>query len=137
MADDRNAEHAVSAELGEVAEFRLALRRFERQTERVVRRCGLTQQRYLLLLVVETASGEATVSTISRDMQMPQSTTTDLVARAVQAGLIDRHVNAVDGRIGLLSATKEGRRRLSCALNGLGAERLQLRATLLELSRLI
>ena len=38
-----------------VAEFRAALRRFLRRTERIARQSGLTPQRYLLLLMVKGA----------------------------------------------------------------------------------
>ena len=49
----------------EVAEFREALRRFLRQSERVARQSGLTPQRHLLLLMIRGApdgSGQSTVT---------------------------------------------------------------------------
>jgi DNA-binding MarR family transcriptional regulator len=121
-----------------VAEFRAALRRFLRRTERIARDSGLTPQRYLLLLVVETTRerGGATVSSIARDLEMPQTTVTDLVARAVDIGLLDRTAGA-DGRVSHIRATAEGRRRLLDAVDALRAERSQLRQTLVELTNLI
>ncbi|MDX6469966.1 MAG: hypothetical protein QOF75_1769, partial [Gaiellaceae bacterium] len=40
-----------------VAEFRTALRRFLRRSERIARQSGLTPQRYLLLLMIKGAAG--------------------------------------------------------------------------------
>ncbi len=125
-------------QLADVARFRLALRHFEHRTAQAVKRCGLTPQRYLLLLVVETTRerGGATVSSIARDLEMPQTTVTDLVARAVDIGLLDRTAGA-DGRVSHIRATAEGRRRLLDAVDALRAERSQLRQTLVELTNLI
>lgn len=127
-----------SDELVDVARFRIALRHFEHRTAQAVKRCGLTPQRYLLLLVVATTgdAGGATVTTVSRDLEMPQTTVTDLVARAVDIGLLDRS-QGVDGRVSHLSVTAEGRRRLLAAVDALRAERSQLRQTLVELTTLI
>jgi len=125
-------------QLADVARFRLALRHFEHRTAQAVKRCGLTPQRYLLLLVVETTRerGGATVSSIARDLEMPQTTVTDLVARAVDIGLLDRTAGA-DGRVSHIRVTAEGRRRLLDAVDALRAERSQLRQTLVELTNLI
>ena len=50
MAGSLNAE-----EVARVAEFRAALRRFLRTTERNAQAAGLTPQRYLLLLMIKGA----------------------------------------------------------------------------------
>jgi len=42
-------------EIASVAEFRAALRAFLRRSERIARQCGLTPQRYLLLLMIKGA----------------------------------------------------------------------------------
>ena len=125
-------------QLADVARFRLALRHLEHRTAHAVKRCGLTPQRYLLLLVVETTRqrGGATVSSIARDLEMPQTTVTDLVARAVDTRLLDRTAGA-DGRVSHIGVTAEGRRRLLAAVCTLRAERSQLRQTLVELTNLI
>ncbi len=125
-------------ELAEVARFRIALRRFEHRTARAVRGCGLTPQRYLLLLAVEAGNtvGEVTVSSLSRELEMPQTTVSDLVARGIAIGLLERGQTR-DGRSSRLTTTAEGRRRLACAIDGLRAGRSELRTTLIELSRLI
>jgi DNA-binding MarR family transcriptional regulator len=125
-------------ELADVARFRIALRHFEHRTAQAVKRCGLTPQRYLVLLVVATTedAGGATVTTLSRDLEMPQTTVTDLVARAVVSGLLERR-QGTDGRVSHLEVTLEGQERLLAAVAALGAERAQLRQTLVELTSLI
>jgi DNA-binding MarR family transcriptional regulator len=125
-------------ELEDVARFRIALRHFERRTAQAVKRCGLTPQRYLLLLVVATTDdpGGATVTTLVRDLEMPQTTVTDLVARASDIGLLERSAGR-DGRVTHLAVTAEGMGRLADAVDALRAERSQLRRTLVELSNLL
>ena len=93
----RTEDIGSDAELLAVARFRLALRLFEQRTDTLVRQCGLTPRRYLLLLTVRAAEadvGYATVTSTGRDMAMPQSTTADLVSRAVDVGLLEKHASA-------------------------------------------
>src|SRR5215831_6067178 len=99
----------------EVAEFREALRRFLRQSERVARQSGLTPQRYLLLLMIKGArdGGErSTVTELAGRLQLAQSTVTELVSRAEEAGLIAREQSQTDARVAHLRLTEEGERRL-------------------------
>ncbi len=119
-----------------VAEFRVALRRFHRETERVARACGLTPQRYLLLLLVKGApdgSESATVTGLAARLHLAQSTVTELVARAEDAGLLAREPSPIDGRVVVLRLTDEGEERLACAFSGLDAERRRLRDTVEDL----
>ena len=109
-----------------VAEFRSALRRFLRRTELIADSCGLTPQRYLLLLMIKGApdgSGRSTVTELSDRLQLAQSTVTELVARSVEAGLIAREGSTSDGRVTYLRLTAEGERRLACSFTGLSLER--------------
>jgi DNA-binding MarR family transcriptional regulator len=109
-----------------VAEFRSALRKFLRRSELIADACGLTPQRYLLLLMIKGAadgSGRSTVTELSDRLQLAQSTVTELVARSVEAGLIAREGSESDGRVTYLTLTEEGERRLACSFTGLGAER--------------
>jgi DNA-binding MarR family transcriptional regulator len=109
-----------------VAEFRSALRKFLRRTELVADSCGLTPQRYLLLLMIKGApdgSGCSTVTELSERLQLAQSTVTELVARSVDAGLVEREGSAEDGRVTFLRLSAEGERRLACSFTGLQAER--------------
>src|SRR6059058_4751532 len=86
----------------EVAEFREALRRFLRQSERVARASGLTPQRHLLLLMIKGAADgteQSTVTELSERLQLAQSTVTELVHRAEETGLIHREQSDSDGRV--------------------------------------
>lgn len=121
-----------------VAGFRFALRRFEQQTDALVRGCDLTPQRYLLLLAVrsaQVAAGYATVSTIARELRMPQTSVTDLVARAADVGLVAKDDDSSDARVVRITVTGEGDRRLACAIRSLTEERSNLRGALLEAGR--
>src|SRR2546421_4381260 len=109
-----------------VAEFRAALRKFLRRSELVADNCGLTPQRYLLLLMIKGApdgSARSTVTALADRLQLAQSTVTELVARSVDAGLIAREGSTSDGRVTYLQLTPEGERRLACSFSGLQAER--------------
>ncbi len=112
-----------------VAEFRASLRRFQRRTERIARRSGLTPQRYLLLLMIKgSPNGEerSTVTELAERLQLAQSSVTELVARAEDAGLLRREPASGDARVSHLRLTDEGERRLKDAFTGLDAEREHL-----------
>src|SRR6059058_1965924 len=84
------------------ADFRAALRQFLRRSERVARQAGLTPQRYLLLLMIKGASDgseQSTVTALAERLQLAQSTVTELVRRAEEAGLIRREPSRSDGRV--------------------------------------
>jgi DNA-binding MarR family transcriptional regulator len=117
-------------EVVEVAEFREALRRFHRQSERVARKAGLTPQRYLLLLMIKGArdgSEQSTVTELAERLQLAQSTVTELVSRAEEVGLVEREQSLADARVAHLRLTPEGERRLADSFTGLADEREQLR----------
>jgi DNA-binding MarR family transcriptional regulator len=120
-----------------VAEFRSALRRFLRRSEQAARRFGLTPQRYLLLLMIKGApSGDqlSTVTELSDRLQLAQSTVTELVGRAEDAGLVERQTSENDARVALLRLTDEGERRLDRVFDELEADRQQLLETFLGLA---
>src|SRR5881409_1931261 len=115
----------------EVADFREALRRFLRQSERIARQSGLTPQRYLLLLMIKGApdgSGQSTVTELAERLQLAQSTVTELVRRAEETGLVERERSSLDGRIAYLRLTAEGERRLSQSFTSNESERKALLA---------
>jgi len=117
-------------EVVHVAQFREALRRFLRRSERVARGSGLTPQRYLLLLMIKGApdgSEQSTVTELADRLQLAQSTVTELVSRAEEVGLVEREPSASDGRVAYLRLTAEGERRLGRAFTDLGVERRELR----------
>jgi DNA-binding MarR family transcriptional regulator len=121
-----NGERLNTADVVTVAEFRSALRKFLRRSELIADSCGLTPQRYLLLLMIKGApdgSGRSTVTELAERLQLAQSTVTELVARSVDAGLLAREGSTSDGRVTFLQLTEEGERRLSCSFSGLETER--------------
>ncbi len=115
-------------EVARVADFRAALRRFLRQSERIARASRLTPQRHLLLLMIKGAPGEhSTVTELAERLQLAQSTVTELVSRAEEADLVEREQSREDGRVAHLRLTAEGERRLAWSFTGLEAERRLLR----------
>jgi DNA-binding MarR family transcriptional regulator len=125
MAGQLSAE-----EVARVAEFRSALRRFLRRSERNARAAGLTPQRYLLLLMIKGAadhSEQSTVTELADRMQLAQSTVTELVRRAEETGLVERERSEIDGRIAYLRLTSEGERRLERSFTSNENERRALR----------
>jgi DNA-binding MarR family transcriptional regulator len=116
-------------EAARVAEFRAALRRFLRITERNARTARLTPQRYLLLLMIKGAadhSEQSTVTELAERLQLAQSTVTELVRRAEEIGLVERRGSSVDGRIAHLRLTSEGECRLAEAFTSNDSERRAL-----------
>ena len=124
MADAPSATDVVA-----VAEFRAALRRFMRVSERNARGAGLTPQRYLLLLMIKGSPDgqqQSTVTELSERLQLAQSTVTELVGRAEESGLVERERSSDDGRIAHLRLTAEGERRLAESFTSNAAERTAL-----------
>ena len=119
-----------------VAALRAALRTFLRDSERVALASGLTPQRYLLLLMIKGAadgSEQATVTELADRMKLAQSSVTELVQRAEEAGLIVREQAADDGRVAQISLTDEGERRFARAFTALDVERRRLQSAIAEL----
>src|SRR5256884_8442380 len=117
-------------DVARVAEFRAALRKFLRKSERTARASGLTPQRHLLLLMIKGAadgSEQSTVTELAERLQLAQSTVTELVRRAEETGLLEREQSHTDARVVHLRLTPEGSRRLDAAFTGLATERSQLR----------
>jgi DNA-binding MarR family transcriptional regulator len=122
----------TATEAAGVAAFRVALRRFLHESERVARECGLTPAWYLLMLQIKGApdlSERTTVTALAERLQLAQSSVTELVARAEQAGLIEREPSADDARVVYLRLSPEGERRFARAFSRLAAERQALRET--------
>ncbi len=116
-----------------LAGLRSSLRVFMRKTEQTARRSGLTPQRHLLLLMIKGApdgSERSTVTELSERLQLAQSTVTELVRRAEDAGLIVREQSESDGRVVYLRLTPEGERRLEQVDEKLTVERARLRETI-------
>lgn len=121
-----------------VAEFRAGLRRFDARTDQAARDAGLTPQRYLLLVMIKGApdgSQSATVSELADRLEMPQTTVSDLVARAQAAGLLRRDQSTRDGRVVHLRLSDEGERRLALCIRSLQDDRTELERALAAASR--
>ena len=119
-----------------VAELWIHLREFTRATERAARKNRLTPQRYLLLLMIRAATdgqGVATVSHVTKQLQLAQSSVTGLIARAEAVGLVARSGSPADGRQTEIRLTEEGTRRLRATISDLGVERRQFAALVAEL----
>lgn len=126
----------TAEEAARVAEFRVALRRFVHGTERVAREVGITPRWYLLLLLIKGApdlSERSTVTELSERLRLAQSSVTELVARAEQAGLVRREPSTEDGRVVYLRLTREGEHRFAEGFESLAAERQALRDAIAEL----
>jgi DNA-binding MarR family transcriptional regulator len=126
----------TAAEAASVAEFRVALGRFLHQTERVARDCGITPRWYLLLLLIKGApdlSERSTVTELAERLGLAQSSVTELVHRAEEAGLLRREASAEDGRVAYLRLTPDGEDRFAQAFQSLASERRALRDAVAEL----
>jgi DNA-binding MarR family transcriptional regulator len=122
-------------EFEQAAAFRASLRRFHRISEDAARQAGLTPRRHLLLLMIKGAPGGAersTVSELCERLQLAQSTVTELVQRAEDAGLVRRTGAREDGRIAYLTLTPEGERALRSVHDQLRPEREALAHILRE-----
>ena len=111
------------------AELRTALRAFVRRSEQLAREQRLTPQQYVLLLLIKGSPDgreRATVTDLSRRLQLGQSTVTELVQRAEDGGLIERTLDRTDARVSWLSLTPGGSERLAAVVRRLGPERRRL-----------
>ena len=131
-------ESQAPTEFEQAAAFRASLRRFHRISEDAARQAGLTPRRHLLLLMIKGAPGGAersTVSELCERLQLAQSTVTELVQRAEEAGLVRRAQAREDGRVAYLTLTAEGDRRLRLVHDQLRPEREALTRILREVER--
>lgn len=111
------------------AELRANLRDFMRASDRVLRAHDLTPERYELLLAIKGApdgSERATVGQLAEALGVAQSSVTQLVRRAEDAGLLRREVSTSDARVRYLRLTSKGERQLAKAIAALGPERERL-----------
>jgi len=117
---------------------RTELRRFLHATDAVTTAEGLTPERYDLLLMIKATSEHAepaTVSLLQELLDLSQQAVTELVKRAVGAGLVRRERSAVDRRVVHLELTAEGEARLLRAFAALRENRSTLARALARLQR--
>lgn len=120
-----------------VATFRAALRTFESRTEEVARGCGLTPQRYLLLLMVKGAadgSQRMRVTDLAERLRLGRNTVTELVDRAEEAGLVRREAQPGDRRVVRVALTRNGETRLARAVDENHRHRRELAEAFAELA---
>ena len=118
------------ADVQRVAALRVALRAFERGTERAARAAGLTPQWYVLLLLVKGSEGgdeRTTVGELARRLHLAQSSVTELVNRVEQAGYVRRTPSTRDARVAHIALTEEGEQRFLASFRALADERRALR----------
>jgi DNA-binding MarR family transcriptional regulator len=124
------ADRPSVADVQRVAALRVALRAFERGTERAARSAGLTPQWYLLLLLVKGSEGgdeRATVGELARRLHLAQSSVTELVNRVERAGFVRRRPSTLDARVAHIALTEEGEQRFVASFRALADERRALR----------
>jgi DNA-binding MarR family transcriptional regulator len=94
-----------------LANFRYALRRFLRFSEKEARSAGVTPQQHQLLLGIAGFSerGVATISQLAEFLQERNNSVVGLVERAASSGLVRRRSSTVDQRQVLVSLTPRGR----------------------------
>jgi DNA-binding MarR family transcriptional regulator len=122
----------LADEYQETAELRSALRKFLRRSEVIARRHQLTPRQYLLLLMIgakEDSPEPTTISDLVDRLALTQSTITELVQRAEEAGLVARRPSPTDGRVSYLLLTSVGAKRLRAAWEEHGPERDRLLQT--------
>jgi DNA-binding MarR family transcriptional regulator len=71
-------------------------------------------------------SERSTVTELSERLQLAQSTVTELVRRAEEAGLVERERSTDDGRVAFLRLTEDGERRLASSFTSNEKERQAL-----------
>jgi DNA-binding MarR family transcriptional regulator len=116
----------------ELLGFRTALRQFLRWSEDQARAVGLTPAQHQLLLAIKGHPGEAapTIGELSDYLVSKHHSVVELIDRAVDAGLVERHRDDADHRIVHLELTADGEKRIE-ELSQLHREELRRLAPLL------
>ncbi len=98
-----------------LAEFRYALRRFLSFSEDAARERGLTPTQHQLLLAIrgaEATGDSPSLTDLAERLHTRLHSTGELVGRAIEHGLVERHTDPNDARRVLLSTTAQGREHL-------------------------
>lgn len=133
----RRSPTPTTQELTAIAELRAALRRFHRATDAIALQHGLTARRYDLLAMLHSAPKHTrTLGALARMLELSPNATTELVDRAVTAGLVTRTGDGADARVKRIAPTAHGTSSYFAAVNDLRPERLRLVAILEEIAAL-
>jgi DNA-binding MarR family transcriptional regulator len=99
------------------ATLRRAFRESQLAMTQALARCGLSEQRYHLLLELAAAGAEGQVQgELANDLRCPETRISLLVRELSEAGLVSTSRRAPDRRQVLVQLTAEGRRQLERAL---------------------
>lgn len=120
------ARRLTDKDYEELLGFRTALRRFLRWSEEQARAAGLTPAQHQLLLAIRGHPGEVgpTVGERADYLVSRHHSVVELIDRAVEAGLVERHRDERDQRVVHLALTQLGEERLE-ALSRLHLEELR------------
>jgi DNA-binding MarR family transcriptional regulator len=124
---------ASDADYQQATNVRRGLQRYDRHVAMVCRRHGLTPRQYVLLLMARARlreDGAATITALVDDLQLSQSTVTELAQRAESAGLVSRGRSDEDGRVTDVRPTPRGDELLAAVVQDLSAERATLLSAL-------
>ena len=90
--------------------FRTGLRQFLRWSEQSAERLGIPPAQHQLLLAVRGHANKAgpTIGELSGYLLSQQHSVSELVQRASEAGLVERHQDPKDRRISRIQLTKKG-----------------------------
>jgi DNA-binding MarR family transcriptional regulator len=116
-----------------LADFRNLLRRFLRFSENEARARGLSPSQHQLLLAIRGHRGSPpTIADMAEALQQRHHSTSELVARAVAAGLVTRTADPADRRRQYLTLTPQGKTLLEALATAHRRELRLLRSELLE-----
>jgi DNA-binding MarR family transcriptional regulator len=120
-------------ELETVALLRLALRRFIAASDEVTAAYELTSRQYDLLAILHRPQAPApmTPTVVARELCLSPSAATELLTRAVAAGIVTREPDSANARRKQIAPTPEGTRRFFGAVAALRGERERLAQGLL------
>jgi DNA-binding MarR family transcriptional regulator len=105
------------------AEFRAALRRYQRRTDEICQQHSLTSEQYTLLLMIKGSPGaRSTVGELADRLQLAPNGVTERVRRAEAAGLVRRSVDPRDRRVFWIRSSPKGNRLFTRTFAALGAE---------------
>jgi len=104
----------AKAEFETLSDFRYQLRRFQRWSEQLTRRHGVTNLQYLLMLHVKGFPGRewATITELAERLQAQHHGVVALVTRCEKLGLVERRPGRSDGREVEIHLTRKGDRTI-------------------------
>lgn len=129
-------EVLTDAEYRALAQFRFALRVFQRYSEEAARGAGITPSQHQLMLAIRGfPDGAPAISDLAEWLQLRHHSTVELIDRAAEVGLLDRHTDPDDGRRQRLVLTKRGAHILESLSAAHRAELLRFREEMVEVLR--